>query len=1299
MDANKAQERFILNARKQKSEKEKKKKTVSKQKTSSTFEAPLTNDAKIKAQKQKYDEAYKNKDFLGMRKANEKANNVREKAGLPHYSSAVGDKQASLANARSLNGLKQNISNQMTINANKKIPNLSANHPLNRENKAVSPIPKRVLNDMFDKNENYVDKFKKGNIGGGVASLIGETIQLPQSGLMNLSNNINSVAHGKGLQPYKRMMDYTDYESQIESRNNVKPLSQVLGNKNKTLGNIYSVGMDIATDPLNLLDVGAAQTAKQLKTLGSAKYADNLVDGKLVPTVGSPTRNVATIGEKVEANTPRNAKIKAIEPQNVSLGANVPQVEKPTPNIPYNSFAKQQLPKFKDLGADVNKFPTKTKISQFKTNTMRNSKVFSEAEKNIDDAVYEYEVVSEKKSLQEAKQRLQADFKGEVKDLSAKKDFDGVDLDTSMGIAEQYLKEAEETGDYKQFLNWTKNIQEKGTQGGQMIQAFAKYTRTPEGALVKANQEINRFIKGLAKNNPKLLETINEETQEIIYKALSGKFDKIKGSDKFVEDIRNLAIDGNINKETVEELVKGKYDIPVLTNDDVKAITENMKLGQEATDSYMREMYFNKAEQIISNKIPASGREKFRALQRLNLILNPKTLITRNPLGNVVLGTAENIKDIPASVVDRLVSLKTGQRTTTGLTPQKFIDQAEGVKQGFTEWGKDVKYGVDTSPSRGKYELPNKRIFKGELLNKMDMFERNALQLGDRPFYQSAYNSRIGELKKLGVTGEEAEKQAKLYALDRVFQNDSALSRAASKIRKSLNEMVGGFPIGDLIMPFTQTPANIMDKLLDYSPVGLAKAVKEWGNIGKGTFDQKHFVDLIGRTFTGAGIAMLGYTLAKNSIITNDLYGNNKDLYKAKQMAGQKSYAFKIDGKYYTFDWASPIGNIFAAAADAQKAMADEDDLLDALGIGVVTAVDTVFTQSFLSGVFDMLSGYSPASGIAKSLLGSTTQLTPTVGSNIARTIDPYMRETYDPSKLTETKNKLIARIPFASKTLPKKLGTDGKPIMQNQGRGIGSRIVENFIAPYNLGVENADKVNDEAMRLQSATGNNSVLLNSADKYVEYGGQKTQLTTGQYQTYQRLIGKEAYNQISSLMDTEQYKQMNDVQKSEAVQKINDDVRANAKKKMLVNIGYNAEEVWFKDLGQTATAGYKSMQNVSPEDYYKTYREMLGKTSEIGSDSNIYKALALSEMGADENYYNAFGIVSKKTDYKALADNFKQNGITANQYYNYRLNADTDGNNSVKKDEAINMLEKTDLTKDQKRLLFKALCPSVKKIPY
>jgi hypothetical protein len=41
----------------------------------------------------------------------------------------------------------------------------------------------------------------------------------------------------------------------------------------------------------------------------------------------------------------------------------------------------------------------------------------------------------------------------------------------------------------------------------------------------------------------------------------------------------------------------------------------------------------------------------------------------------------------------------------------------------------------------------------------------------------------------------------------------------------------------------------------------------------------------------------------------------------------------------------------------------------------------------------------------------------------------------------------------------------------------------------------------------------------------------------------------------------------------------------------------------------------------------------------------------------------------------------------------------DSNNSIKKVEAVHMLEQENLTREQKRVLFTALCPTVKYNPY
>jgi hypothetical protein len=498
-----------------------------------------------------------------------------------------------------------------------------------------------------------------------------------------------------------------------------------------------------------------------------------------------------------------------------------------------------------------------------------------------------------------------------------------------------------------------------------------------------------------------------------------------KGQKTMYQKVMELINMGAYDDAAIRDLIKAKNNIPVLDSDDVKNILENMKKAEDFPESdYMRRMYQAKAEQIISDKVPKEFREKFRALQRLSMILNPKTLLTRNPLGNTLLGVTENIKDAPATLIDIAIAKRTGQRTTT-LSMGKMRAQAQGFGQGLKEWKQDIKYGVDTSPSRGQFELPKGRTFRdkgiGRPLNFADQFLIRGLQLGDRPYYQAAFNGRMAELNKLGITGQEAEEQARNFALDRVFQNDSELSKRAVQIRKSL-----GLP-GDLLIPFTQTPANILDKLLDYSPAGLGKAVYQLGRTaGKGTFDQKKFVDTLGRTFTGGGIAMLAYAMFKKGILTGDL-SQNTDVRQAEQLAGKQAYSIKIGNTYYSYDWAQPIAGIFAGVANALQAGADKEDLTTALFDAGISSIDTVFKQSFLSGIMNAFSGYSPATGVGNALLGSTSQATPTVLANIDKTIDPTVRETYDPNILKQQANKLIARIPLASRMLPENWTQPGR--------------------------------------------------------------------------------------------------------------------------------------------------------------------------------------------------------------------------------------------------------------------------------
>ena len=231
----------------------------------------------------------------------------------------------------------------------------------------------------------------------------------------------------------------------------------------------------------------------------------------------------------------------------------------------------------------------------------------------------------------------------------------------------------------------------------------------------------------------------------------------------------------------------------------------------------------------------------------------------------------------------------------------------------------------------------------------------------------------------------------------------------------------------------------------------------------------------------------------------------------------------------------------------------------------MTTMVDSVFSQSFLSGVTSMMSGYSPAEGIVNSLLGSTSQVTPTPIANIAKIIDPVKRETYDPNKAVKAWNVIKSRTPFLSETLPEKVDIAGNTVYQNQGRETGSRVLENFLLPSNISEKVNNPVNDELLRLYKSTGEASILLNKSNKDFDYGGKNFVLDGEELSRFQRQQGITATANMKKLMQTNAYNQMNQSEKVKALAAINLEAEKAAQKDYLLRHGYTKDEMYLGDL--------------------------------------------------------------------------------------------------------------------------------------
>lgn len=715
-----------------------------------------------------------------------------------------------------------------------------------------------------------------------------------------------------------------------------------------------------------------------------------------------------------------------------------------------------------------------------------------------------------------------------------------------------------------------------------------------------------------AKVSETVTEKFNEMLKERAIKKLFTIFkvsenSKSKASRLTVQQVEKLVNLGSFDVDSLSELVKAKYGIPTLTSADVRKIYELNKLAQETENDYQKRVYINRAARIIADKMPVTGKDKVLAVRRIAMLLNPKTLISRNAGGNAAFGLLEDIKDAPGTLVDVLVSKKTGQRTTSynplATSKAEFI----GTKKGLTEWGKDIKNKVDTSPT--EHEMPKSNALKSGVGSATENVLYKVLQLGDRPFYEAAKAKRLDELKRLGLdyTSEDAIAQANMYALERVFQNNSDLAKKAMQLRDSLGV------IGDIAIPFAQTPANIFDKLADYSPIGYARAIKQAGSIGDSAWSQKRFVDTLSRSMTGTGIMTLAYFAAKAGLISGgEDESEDEGLTYQKKISGWQPYSIVVGDKSFTYDWATVVGALLTLGSDMSKSENAEETLGAILSAGAKAGINTMFNQSYLEGISGLFSSQgNVADGLENMLIGLPASFTPTAFQQIAKIIDPIARDTYDTDPFKKAWNKVKAKLPFLSQTLPAKINAAGQEITNFQG-GKLSNVFESVLSPGFIGETQKTAIDTEVQRLYKATGDKAALpdwseyTSKSDLSFSNAGESVTMSTKEWEQYQKTRGQYAYKELGALTKSADYKAMSDSEKVKAVSDIYSTATQNAKQTIVESRG----EMYFPDTSAKAKYQEIASTGISQKQAYTVYKAFEALEPEAGaSEVSVYQKIS------------------------------------------------------------------------------------------
>ncbi len=813
-------------------------------------------------------------------------------------------------------------------------------------------------------------------------------------------------------------------------------------------------------------------------------------------------------------------------------------------------------------------------------------------ENAIAGGAFDYDVVTDRSAVQQAQAKIARDGWREVANSFIAKAELGQRItkaDTAEAISAYNLAVSE--GDHKAAFELATAIADAAHDSAQMVQAMNLMNRlTPEGRLLTLRRLVDRMNDRAARQN----RTPRQNTST-------------NGGD--VEGARVDYID-KVTGFTLSDELATNY---LMAETDA----ERAAAWDAITTS-------------IADQIPSTFMEKANFWRYTSMLTNPTTHI-RNIMGNAIQMGARKIKNGIGTAIERAVIKDQSQRT-----------KAVNVDKDLKAFARS-QYDTDQSAAMGsgKYSDATAAGIEREIQSKRKMFNgedvlsravqgigdlnSRALDYEDVIFNRAAYVDSFAQaLQAKGVTAAEAHagtrtadvEAARAYAIEEAqkatYRNTTALSEALSQFGRYEGDnpvkRAGSF-VADALFPFRKTPANILTTGLDYSPVGLAKGIKEaMFDVKSGKCTAADAVDSLASGLTGTGIFALGAYLAAEGLLHVRAGDDDKEEAFEKSMGGQ-DYAIQIGDKSYTLDWALPAAMPLFAGAATEKSYEKGGSTFDALVDSLLGMQDVVLETSMLSSLNDLISYWSYADNKVGYLLDRAAssyagQYIPTIGSKVASVFDDTVRKSYVEKGSGQVASDVNYFLQGAAKKVPG-ARNQLQPMVDMWGNEVSNgsapeRVFQSFLSPGFLKAQDNSPATQEIRRLAKATGDSAVYPAAAEKSFMVNGETKYLTGEEYTKYAKTMGSTRKQIIENML------------KSKGYQKLSDDDKAKA-------ISYAYE--YAKVKGKQAVSSYKpsnssfskgALSSVLPPDMYILYKVTADKDNN-GSVTSVESAQALKDL--------------------------------------------------------------------------------------
>lgn len=542
------------------------------------------------------------------------------------------------------------------------------------------------------------------------------------------------------------------------------------------------------------------------------------------------------------------------------------------------------------------------------------------------------------------------------------------------------------------------------------------------------------------------------------------------------------------------------------------------------------------------------------------LLSGPQTHAT-----NIISNAFFAVYQIPERLVAGIIS-KAGTKEISLLeAPAQALGMVQGIKEGGLLAARSFKTGAPAF-GVGKIDLPRKKAIGGKV-GEVVRLPGRALIAADDFFKAIGYRMELNALAVRQATkelGSASPSNAGAFSrrVAEIVQNPSAKMIDAASEQATVQTFTNRLgPTGEkiaairnpafrVVAPFIRTPTNIAKQALKRIPATapFMQSFRAEMKAGGAAREQA-----LSRVALGTVLGGTVAAYATEGLITGA--GPSDPEARRVWLEDHQPFSVRVGDEWIAYGRVEPFATIIGLAADLGSlgGEASPEELDDMATFLTISIAKNLTNKTFLQGMTNAIEAINDPDRFGSEFITNfaATVATPSVIAQTARTTDPVLRETKPDETIglgktellfTEILNKIKARTPGFSDTLPPKIGLWGEAIAFEGGLG------PDLISPIYTRKWKDDFITQEVLRLDASPG-----------FIPRDAFGTDLSPAEFKTMSELAGRSARNVAESIVLSPTWDTLPDVAKKLVFDEIFKSSRALARAQILPEIAGRVKE--------------------------------------------------------------------------------------------------------------------------------------------